>query len=92
LKHGKIDDVKTKPQFDGKWAEINDILICLDYNNIPKFNDLETDDVLEDYIEEAKNIFEDLVTKEIDQAKKDVFQTVMIDIATLEAKIKRIGQ
>jgi len=91
LKHGKIDDVKTKAQFDGKWAEINNLLICLDYNNIPKFNDLETDDLLEDYIEEAKKIFADLVTKEIDQTKKDVLQTVMVDLTTLAAKVQRNG-
>jgi len=91
LKHGRMDEVQTKAQFDGKWAEINNLLICLDYNNIPKFNDLETDDVLEDYIEEAKKIFTDLVTKEIEQTKKDVLQTVMVNITALTARVQSIG-
>ena len=91
MKHGKIDQVKTTTDFHVKWTEMNDVLICLHYNNIRKFKDLETDDVLEGYIEEAKKVFADLVTKEIDQAKKDVSQKVMVDIVGLKAKVVKNG-
>ena len=70
---------------------MNDVLICLDYNNIAKFNDLETDDVIEDYVKEAKKILVDLVGKEVGPAKKDVLQKVQIDITALDERIKKNG-
>jgi len=81
LKHGKIDDVKTKPQFDGKWIEINEILVCLAYNNIFGFNTLETDDLVS--LKEITKTFDDLVAKKI--------YPVIAGITALKATARKNG-
>ena len=80
LKHSKIDEVITERQFNAIWEEIKTTLECLDYNNMSRFQALETDEFLNDNIEEVKTITAKLVMKEIDQAKKDLLKIFMTEI------------